>query len=630
MSQDIYQEQSYREHEDSALMQLQRNGFEELGSNVGQERGYIYNQESLTVSIQLGEGYKPINSQQESITVHVQSSVWWSTGHVIMVKLQGSSADANSPKILRGRIAVQGQHGHVLEDDFYQSDLCAYVRRILGVERVIFNLKLVAQKLGLSEEILNQVVTDHWQSEAEQLKRVLKSWLERQANTADCAMLRKALEGLEPEEYKVKERGQLHVGNLRELAVTIKGLQHNDPHMMKHLGRKIKTLCNSVLRDCCIEMATSEMGFDLTTENYATFLVFHKRISEDVEKKYKKMHSPSTEDSSTRDIFLMIVPQLIQTIKEIFRDERIPQAQSGLRGIADKAIIDKIASDIQEAAQIKNISRLLCEVCKILENLCLNNNDNRSTDEILEWGGSNSIIIMLQFLQNFFQCFEAQRLYMRLRVFSWSIREIHSNPTAFEGSFLRDFHNVALSLLQFAKFDPSQLVRFELIIPTNSSNTQDNGVLKYDKLNETYSQQFWIRKESEDELHLKAIAHVHMRGHIRSIGARRNVRCTEVGTVVRLRLSHKWGSETIDLEDFVTLADPTARGTCVPDPEIAGTSDSKSASTENGKMSSSLVDTQTSKGDSVDLHVHVVIMIHTIRKTDNVKFTTLICTYLYL
>ena len=121
MSQDIYQEQSYREHEDSALMQLQRNGFEELGSNVGQERGYIYNQESLTVSIQLGEGYKPINSQQESITVHVQSSVWWSTGHVIMVKLQGSSADANSPKILRGRIAVQGQHGHVLEDDFYQS-----------------------------------------------------------------------------------------------------------------------------------------------------------------------------------------------------------------------------------------------------------------------------------------------------------------------------------------------------------------------------------------------------------------------------------------------------------------------------------------------------------------------------
>ncbi|KAJ7384650.1 hypothetical protein OS493_020229 [Desmophyllum pertusum] len=84
------------------------------------------------------------------------------------------------------------------------------------------------------------------------------------------------------------------------------------------------------------------------------------------------------------------------------------------------------------------------------------------------------------------------------------------------------------------------------------------------KSNETYSQQFLIRKESEDELHLKAIAHVHMKGHIRSIEAR-NVRCTKVGTVVGLRLSHKWGSETIDL---VTLSDPTARDACVPNLEV--------------------------------------------------------------
>ena len=361
----------------------------------------------------------------------------------------------------------------------------------------------------------------------------------------------------------MKERGQLHVLNLRELAVTIRDLHHKDPLIMKYLGRIIKTLCNSVLRDCCIEMATSEM------ENYATFLVFHKQISEDVNKKYKEM-SASTEDSSTSDIFLMIVPQLIQAIKNIFRDERIPQAQSGLRGVADEATLDKIASDVKYAVEVKNFFLLLREVCKILENLCLNNNDNRSTDEIREWGGSNSIIIMLQFLQNFFQCFEAQRLYRRLRVFSMSIREFQLNPSDFEGSFLRDFHNVALSLLQFAKFDASQLVRFELIIiPTNSSNTQANDVLMYDKSKETFSQQIFIRKESEDELQLEAIAHVHINGHIRSIEAR-NVRCTKVGTVVGLRLSHKWGSETIDLEDFVIEADPTARGACVPDLEIAG------------------------------------------------------------
>ncbi|KAJ7393460.1 hypothetical protein OS493_006438 [Desmophyllum pertusum] len=673
MSQDSYQEPLYREHEDSALMQLKRDGFEELGSKVEQESGYIYNEENLTVSIQLGEDYKLVNNQQERV-VTVESPVWWSTGHVIRVPLQGSSADV---KILCGRVTVHGQHGHVLEDHFSQSDLCGYMRRLLGVEKVICNLTPVAQKLGLHEETLNQVVAC-WQSEAKQLGIILLRWRESQGNTEDPDMLRKALEGLEPEEYTVKERGQMHIKHLREVAVTIVGLQHNNSHTMKYLGHEIKILCNSVLRDCCIEMATPKLDFNLATENYATFLVIHGRISEDVAKEYNDMHW-SHEDSITRDIFLVIVPRLIQAVKEIFLDKRIPQAQSGLRGVAE-AILDKIASDIQEAAQSKNTSRLFCHVCTILENLCLKNNDNQSSEDKI-------------------------------------------------GSFLRDLHNVALSLLKFAKFDPSQLVRFELNDPTNSSNTQGhssclptqgNDVLKYDESNETFSQMFWICKESEDELQLEAAAHVHINGHICSIGAfetliilpascneaidrvpiaslsvavksehdmsgnlrvnlyamqKENVRkaltylekelgedvidlkqteiiqshlrvrsCAEAGTVLSLRLIHKWGSETIvlDSKDCVTLADSTAGGACVPDREIAaemgrlairnelpalpttsdstvgnynssssfvmnssdaelrqrgpvGTSDSSSASTENEERSLSPVETQTSR-----------------------------------
>lgn len=117
MSQDIYQEQFYRERDDSALVQLKSDGFEELGSNVGQESNYIYNKESLTVSIQLGEDYKPANDKQQSTTFSVDSSVWWSTGHVVKLPLQGSGAEA---KILCGRIVVRGQHGHVREDHFCQ------------------------------------------------------------------------------------------------------------------------------------------------------------------------------------------------------------------------------------------------------------------------------------------------------------------------------------------------------------------------------------------------------------------------------------------------------------------------------------------------------------------------------
>lgn len=72
------------------------------------------------------------------------------------------------------------------------------MRRLLEVENVIFNLKPVTLKLGLSEETLNQVVAC-WQSEAKQLEMILLRWRETQENTDDFAVLRKALEGLEPE-----------------------------------------------------------------------------------------------------------------------------------------------------------------------------------------------------------------------------------------------------------------------------------------------------------------------------------------------------------------------------------------------------------------------------------------------
>lgn len=312
----------------------------------------------------------------------------------------------------------------------------------------------------------------------------------------------------------------MHIDHLRELAVTIVGLQHTDPSMTKYLGNEIKTLCSSILRDCCIELATSKEDLELatSTENCTSLLESYRQIPGDVAKKCKRL-CMTPEESVAAD-FLVIVPRLSQAIKEIFRDEKVPHQQSGLRGVTDETALQKIFSGIQEAAKNKAISRLFCEVSYTLEHLCLNNNGNRSSEnEIHQWGGSNMIITMLQFLEKFFQSTEEQRLYKRLHLFSVAIRDIMSDPTAFEGNFLRDFLNVALSLLKFAKFDPSQLVRFELSDPTNSCPTQGNDRLKYDTSKDTFSQLFWIRKESNDELQLEAIANVHMNGRIRSIGA---------------------------------------------------------------------------------------------------------------
>ena len=69
---------------------------------------------------------------------------------------------------------------------------------LLGVEKHIFNLKPVAQKLGLPTETWSKAVSC-WQEEKKQLEIILLSWREKQGDKADPAMLRKTLHGLEPE-----------------------------------------------------------------------------------------------------------------------------------------------------------------------------------------------------------------------------------------------------------------------------------------------------------------------------------------------------------------------------------------------------------------------------------------------
>ena len=72
----------------------------------------------------------------------------------------------------------------------------------------------------------------------------------------------------------------MHIEHLRELAVTIVGLLNKDPSKTKYLGLQIKTLCSSILRDCCIEMATSKKDLDLaaSTENCARLLESYRQI----------------------------------------------------------------------------------------------------------------------------------------------------------------------------------------------------------------------------------------------------------------------------------------------------------------------------------------------------------------
>ena len=116
VSQDVYNEQFYREHESSALVQLKAEGFRELHVRSIDRQGEqcVYNSESLQVSVCLGEDYKLADSKQEDIAFTVNSGVWWNTGEVLKYPLEWSK-DA---RILCGTITVQGSFGHSSERHF--------------------------------------------------------------------------------------------------------------------------------------------------------------------------------------------------------------------------------------------------------------------------------------------------------------------------------------------------------------------------------------------------------------------------------------------------------------------------------------------------------------------------------
>ena len=116
VSQDVYNEQFYREHESSALVQLKAEGFRELHvrsfDSQGEQR--VYNSESLQVSVCLGKDYKLADSKQGDIAVTVNSGVWWNTGEVFRLPLEWSK----DVRILCGTITVQGSFGHRSERHF--------------------------------------------------------------------------------------------------------------------------------------------------------------------------------------------------------------------------------------------------------------------------------------------------------------------------------------------------------------------------------------------------------------------------------------------------------------------------------------------------------------------------------
>ena len=316
----------------------------------------------------------------------------------------------------------------------------------------------------------------------------------------------------------------MHITHLKELAVKIRGLKIEDVDLMRYFTGKIESLCKTILTDCCIQLAKSpeEAERAASSEDHANYLQVYQKISHDTASKYKHICS-STKESIASANFLSFVPHLVQDIKDIFRYQMIPEVQNGLRGLS-KDTLDRMAFQLGEAERESKIRQLVCEVCKILEELCVNNCDSQHpADLIRKWGRSLGIWSMLEFLKPFFQKSSKDvRLHKRLELFSCCTRDIMSDVGDADQVSMLGFFDVSFSLIHFAKFDPAKLVRFELTDSTNSPVTCGSEV-KYDCHNDTFSQQFCLRKGVEGELLLHAVARVHVEGHVQQIGAFQSV-----------------------------------------------------------------------------------------------------------
>ena len=109
MSQDVYNEEFYREQSaTSALVQLKRNGFEELHvpSNDGQHDKCVYNKEKLEISVSIPLEENNTLDEQRQITV--LSALWWGRGHVEEMNID-RIIDIS---VVRGNIKIQRESGH--------------------------------------------------------------------------------------------------------------------------------------------------------------------------------------------------------------------------------------------------------------------------------------------------------------------------------------------------------------------------------------------------------------------------------------------------------------------------------------------------------------------------------------
>ena len=342
-------------------------------------------------------------------------------------------------------------------------------------------------------------------------------------------------------DYKITETGQMHIRNLRQMEGKEQQCENFEIKKM-YFPREMQAVFKMALNDCLIELEGSELD---------DFAESQKSIQE----RYDMICSSSASESITK-ICPIDIPKLVQDIKEIFHHKSRTNEPNGLRGLFEEEV-DAFRFKIKEAQSNKNLGGVVSEVGNVLAKLCENNKSVRTTTaQIQMWSRSLMTPLMLDFLEQFFKrCPQDSRLLKRLRNLSEKQNEIMDRSRDGDELLLKDASNTANRLIDFARFEPSKLVRFELNSSAGSHVAYNSGIIGHDRNHDVFSQEFTITEGPSEKLQIHPIAWT-VRFDRQAL-EKKPERCGRIlsFTGTRLKLSYDWPFKKLTASNVQSAGD---------------------------------------------------------------------------
>ena len=173
---------------------------------------------------------------------------------------------------------------------------------------------------------------------------------------------------------------------MRDLANQIKHFDDNDRDRARCFNMESQKLMTPLLRDCCIEACHTEAEIDecLSSEQFVRFLLQKEQLTDSFAAQIRQVVVAASAEETARQKLMSAVAPLVQLVKEVFKVLPKLESLNGLWGLPEETI-GKSEDSIKEGLEELNCGKIVAEVSRILEQLCLRNSNRISTETIKKW-----------------------------------------------------------------------------------------------------------------------------------------------------------------------------------------------------------------------------------------------------